>query len=211
MQKFVKNIKMCRKIYQIFIDSLKVINNNEIKWEQNISSTIASHEWKNIYSNIYFATTETKLRSFQYNIIQRVLPTNHFLFKCQIINSDKCTFCGRDPETLEHLFFRCNLVMQLWMELVNWFQPYIFLSPMMTDKNVLFGKYLEVNSRLINHVVIITKYYIYVQRCCKKNLSLIGLLKYIKKYYDLEKYSLNAFNFKREIYEAKWSPIAGII
>ena len=53
MQKIVKKDKICRKIYQVFIDNLKVKNNNEIKWEQNITSTIASHEWKIVYSNIY--------------------------------------------------------------------------------------------------------------------------------------------------------------
>ena len=211
MQKFVKKDKICRKIYQVFIDNLKVKNNNEIKWEHNITSTIASHEWKIIYSNIYFSTTETKLRRFQFNIIQRVLPTNYFLFKCQIIDSDKCTFCQNYPETMEHLFFECELVMQLWREMANWFHPYISLGHLITDKNILLGQNLDVNSRLINHIIIITKYYIYVQRCCKINLSLIGVLKYIRKYYDLEKYSLNVFKFKKDIYEAKWLPIVEII
>ena len=36
-------------------------------------------------------------------------------------------------------------------------------------------------------------------KCCKTNLSLIGVLKYIRKYYDLEKYSLNVFKFKTDI------------
>ena len=95
--------------------------------------------------------------------------------------------------------------------MANWFHPYISLGHLITDKNILLGQNLDVNSRFINHIIIITKYYIYVQRCCKTNLSLIGVLKYIRKYYDLEKYSLNVFKYKKDIYEAKWLPIVEII
>ena len=75
--------------------------------------------------------------------------------------------------------------MQLCREMANWFHPYISLGHLITDNNILLGQNLDVHSRLINHIIIITKYYICVQRCCKTNLSLIGVLKYIRKYYDL--------------------------
>ena len=51
-----------------------------------------------------------KLRDFQYRYLNRIVPTNKFLSKCQIVSSSICDFCNMEIETMHHLFWECRHV-----------------------------------------------------------------------------------------------------
>ena len=68
-----------------------------------------SVEWKKIYSLSFNATLDTKLRVFQYKILNRILYTNSKLFAFSIVDSPLCTFCKKE-ESLEHLLFYCKIL-----------------------------------------------------------------------------------------------------
>ena len=35
-------------------------------------------------------------------------------------DSNKCTFCTNEPETLQHLVYDCNVVKKLWKSVEKW-------------------------------------------------------------------------------------------
>ena len=39
--------------------------------------------------------------------------------KISIINEDACTFCQNEPETLFHLFCKCEIIKHFWLRLQN--------------------------------------------------------------------------------------------
>ena len=43
-------------------------------------------------------------------MLHNSLATNNFLYKIKILNSEKCTFCNNFPETIDHLFWKCETV-----------------------------------------------------------------------------------------------------
>ena len=95
----------------LYNKQLKIINqDNEIKPHLKWEEVFNNLNWQNIHSLPFKSTIDTKLRSFQYKYIMRILPTNKFLTKCNIISSSLCDFCDRQPETLEHLFWECHFV-----------------------------------------------------------------------------------------------------
>jgi len=49
------------------------------------------------------------LRWFQLRILHNILATNNFLYKIKILNSEKCTFCNNFRETIDHLFWKCEI------------------------------------------------------------------------------------------------------
>ena len=55
-------------------------------------------------------TNDVQLRWFHYRIIHRILATNTLLYKIGIEDSDLCTFCKCNAETLSHLFWECYYV-----------------------------------------------------------------------------------------------------
>ena len=101
----LKSNKGCRVSYNI----LNVINTDKtrtmIKWERNLDTEIELSEWQKLNIIPFKCIYETKLRWFQYRINQRILSTNTFLHKINISDSDKCSFCHQEPETLVHLFY----------------------------------------------------------------------------------------------------------
>ena len=60
-------------------------------------------EWDSIYLLPRKVTIESRTRDFQNKILNRILFTNKMLFKMKISDTDKCTFCNEEEETIEHL------------------------------------------------------------------------------------------------------------
>ena len=67
-------------------------------------------QWKQIYSLLYENVKDNFLRWFQLRILHNILATNNFLYKIKILNFEKCTFCNNFPETIDHLFWKCETV-----------------------------------------------------------------------------------------------------
>ena len=113
----LRDNKGCQNIYKV------LIRNNEIpvsrqKWI-NLFPEFGEDKWKFIYALPYILTQDTNLRWFQYKLIHRILANNYFLHKIGIAESIQCTFCNLESETIYHLFWDCEYVKKLWIEILN--------------------------------------------------------------------------------------------
>ena len=82
---------------------------------------------------------ETKIREFQYKVLNNIVFTNEKLFKIKMIDSPQCTFCKNEIESLEHLFYNCEITRSLWVALRSrLMECNINLEPL-SFFNVLFG------------------------------------------------------------------------
>ena len=63
-------------------------------------------DWNEIYSLSLKVSLETKIREFQYNVLNNTVFTNKEFFKIKMIDSPQCTFCKNEIEFLQnkHLF-----------------------------------------------------------------------------------------------------------
>ena len=65
-------------------------------------------DWKKLYSLASFETTlDTKLRKFQYKILNLIIFTNEKLHRFKMVDSPLCAFCNAEEESLEHLLYYC--------------------------------------------------------------------------------------------------------
>ena len=62
------------------------------------------------------ATFKTKIRIFQYKLLNNVVYLNKKLFHFGII-SQKCSFCKLYDETPQHIFNECTYAQNLWNQL----------------------------------------------------------------------------------------------
>jgi len=99
--------KTPNNLFQSYQGKSKIIPVSETKWENSFNIDSSSINWENTYKNIISSTIDTTLRSFQYKIVIRIIPTNKMLFKFQYVSSSLCTFCNANIETIEHLFWEC--------------------------------------------------------------------------------------------------------
>ena len=62
--------------------------------------------WNLIYKIPHIATYETKIRIFQYKLLNNVLHLKKKLFHFGIISQSKCSFCELYDETRLHAFYQ---------------------------------------------------------------------------------------------------------
>ena len=121
-------------------------------------------DWNEIYSLSLKVSLKTKIREFQYTVLNNIVFTNEKLFKIKMTDSPQCTFCKNEIESLEHLFYNCKMTRSLWVALRSWLVEYnINLKPSSVF-NVLFGIFnAGEDFVIVNHLILEAKFYIY--RC----------------------------------------------
>ena len=71
-------------------------------------------DWRHVYLLPRRVTMDTKLRIFQYEILNNVLYLNEKLFRFKKISCPLCSFCQSENETPIHLFHGCIKANLLW-------------------------------------------------------------------------------------------------
>ena len=89
--------------------------------------------------------------------------SNETLYKFGKNVSPLCFFCMEEPESPIHLFHSCTKTNFLWTQLHS-FQNVLIVPPI-TPQSAIFG-FIDhkVNYHLINHTILILKYYVYKTR-----------------------------------------------
>ena len=112
----------------------------------------------------------------------------------------------KEPEIPIHLFYSCTKTNFLWTQLQYSFQNVLIILSI-TPQSTIFGftDHKE-NYHLINHILLIFKYYVYKTRE-NGSFDLKILKRNIIKIKDVEKQiSLNKPK-KRKHFEQKWKPL----
>ena len=60
-----------------------------------------------------------KIREFYYKFLCNRLATGYWLYRVGITNSNVCTFCNCEKETVEHLFIKCDITRTFWENTQN--------------------------------------------------------------------------------------------
>ena len=127
------------------------------------------------------------MHNFQYKILHNVLFLNKQLFLFNKTLSPLCSFCNTDDETVIHIFHSCSVSSSLWKQMQNEFLIIIKL-PDLIPQCANFG-FLNIDSEhylVINHLLLIFKFYVDQERSCKK-LNFLTLKNKISKIRNTEK------------------------
>ena len=66
--------------------------------------------WKRLWS----LNLKMKLKHFLWRCLQNSLPVNEAIYKRIGKGSSWCSCCGKDTETIEHIFFFCPNAQMVW-------------------------------------------------------------------------------------------------
>ena len=69
------------------------------KHKSELNIELSKEDFLNLFSTALISTTSTKLRDIQFRILHYTMITNEKLFKCGIVDNNKCTFCHRWTES----------------------------------------------------------------------------------------------------------------
>jgi len=99
--------------------------------------------WKKVYSLPFRTTLDSKLRAFQYKILNNIVFTNDKLFRFGLSHSPNCTFCNEQPESLEHILLRCEVSSEFWKEVLSWLKDNDIVIESFTEIGLFLGFFKE--------------------------------------------------------------------
>lgn len=157
-----------KQIYRAFISMMDHTSTAFGRWRDSpdFELGIASEEeWRDVAANVYKATRDTKLQTFHFKIINRIIPCGTYLQQIRISQSDTCALCGHS-DTLHHFFYDCPSNVSFWQSIFRWFARVEDLRlEEISIKHLLLGlPQLAPNARKINAILMSVKFFIHRQR-----------------------------------------------
>ena len=204
-----QNLKS-KSLYDSFVSKISSIPTAQRKYNEAFSTHTFQLDWEKIYLLPFKTTLDTKLREFQYKILNRILYTNKMLFKFKKVDSPFCDFCEKELETIEHLFFHCTKVSMFWNDLKSVLDSFN-ITIRFDIMNVLFGILDTDNiSILVNYIILESKYFIYRCKLNKGCLCVSLLVDKFKKTFQTERFIAKRNN-KIHFHDKKWKPLLPLI
>ena len=161
-----------RYIYKTLLSKKATKPTAVSRYEKLYSTEIFKLNWKKIVLILYKTTLYTKLREFQFKILNKILYTNDLLYKVGKIKSSLCDFCQSDFETTEHLLFHCHFVKRFWNEMYVLLKAKNILSKPQKIEEAIFGICEDKpNVLLANLSILKGKYYICYSKLNNSPLS----------------------------------------
>ena len=115
-------------------------------------------DWASIYMISRMVTVESKLRIFQYKVLNHILYLNDRFYKMGIVQTPLYSLCKQEKETMIHLLSQCNVTRQLWCSLSGWLKGVLSLPPLEPVPGMLGCCDLENEANiLLNHLIFIVQ------------------------------------------------------
>ena len=210
-QTFITRVSKLQSHHSTFLYNKMLSRNADFphkakeKWATDLNTTLPQDTFSCYFQNIHICTISTKLRDFQYRLLNQAVITNTHLFKWKIIQADICTFCEEQPESILHLLVKCKHSQLIWNKLFVKLHTLTGIYIQFTEKEQLLGITYFQYQDLFNLIFIITKQYIYACRCLKTMpsiemlISKIKEIKHIEQRIAIKNNKINQFNLKWQI------------
>ena len=151
------------------------IRKREEKWETDLSKNLGPIFWDKTYKNLSSIQFSNTLKWFQYQINRSCLKTNAII--CHFVHnqSDRCTFCDLEKETILHLFWDCPKIKQFYVTLEPFLSQFNIPWPPLSREAYIFGDHKSSFLCETEYVYLHIKHYIWVTRCLKDGFCLEAL------------------------------------
>jgi exonuclease III len=172
LQKHIKTIIKERKL-----SSLKQQDHKYKLKHEFFYGSLSQVDWENIFQLPQSLPVDNKTKDLQYKIIMRIVPTNSLLYKMKKVNSPSCVFCMLEQESLEHLFFECLEVKNVWLYVFSEWEKITGNIIVPTLETCILG-ILDTSVKhyvALNCVLLIVKYYIFKCKYAQCKLSVVHL------------------------------------
>ena len=196
-------------VYSQLNEDEMLLHNKYLKWRMELGDFFCEDvgEFARKHMDIYKITNVSKYRSFQYRVLQRALVTNIHLSKWNIVQSANCTFCCEEVETAVHLLVECPIVQYLWRNVFIYIKECFSIEvsePSTTA--IILNDVHKGHPKAVNMLVLITKQFIYSQKCMGQQLAFPVLKALFKRVENIERY-IAIKNGKVNLYEYKWGKV----
>ena len=176
-----------RFIYSNLISPLCTQPRALVKWEHLFNTDL---NWQSIFLAPFASLRETKLQYFQLRFLHRILGTNSYLFRLHLRNDSLCSFCGIEDESIDHLFWNCEVVSNFILDVELSFLGRIFVF---SKQDIFFG-YKLLSKHPYNFLIFHLKYYLYGKKLDSEPPLLIEFTHKFRFALQVEKYIISKYS-----------------
>ena len=179
---FLSKMK-CKDYYLLFQEKAEITPTAIKSWAKHYSGK--KDKWKRIFQNISHLSADNKLRQFSFKLFHRILVTKKELKRFKI-------FC-KSPDSLEHTFLECPAGLNLFQEVLTWFNNEQRVNFTPSKIQLLFKDYdIPPNtcpnlSRKFGILVVQTQNYYYSCKMMEKTINLPELKSALSLQWKAEK------------------------
>ena len=119
----------------------KLVTNKKIKpicataWSNRYD--IEANSWKDAFR--YFATIkDTRMKAFQFKILNNLLPCNLYLKRIGKSDTDKCPACNV-LDDLSHYLVHCPETSSVWNQVTRWWKEVTGEEVILSERDILLG------------------------------------------------------------------------
>jgi exonuclease III len=177
------------------------------KWRRDLQQEIEYNTILKAHKNNHWCTLNNRIRSYNFNYLNRNVPYNKRLKDMTLREDDTCKWC-KGQETLIHMYWYCPKKFRLWLHL-NDLQATLNKEKLdLTKKRCLLGipdeNKTHSNRRTEQLLCLLVKNYIHVCKCSEDiETTIIGLELFIKSHLRIEKESAKGKG-TIEQFKAEW-------
>ena len=127
-------------------------------------------------------------------------------YHMKLVASPLCLLCKGEVETISRLFLRCEFSTRLWAETRKWSSHTITL-PQLSEKIVYLGWFSDdLQTILINHILLLYKYFLYSRRNDRGKINFSAFKLYIRYVVKTEE-SIAKWKKNLTAHLSKWDPL----
>ena len=147
--------------------------------------------WKKIFELLH-KTKEVKLKWLQMRIVHRIIGTNVVLKEMNERDTDRCTFCRNERESIEHLFWRCEISNKFWHDFQRLLNEKCVIASRMrvTEMLILFGCDGNiVTDKVFDEILLVAKSFLFNCKYHNQLPDVHSYIQYLRKHYDSIEYN----------------------
>ena len=152
------------------------------------------------------ATKNTRIRMFQYKLVNRFLTTNRYLKIINVRDDDSCTFCKHEPETIAHMFWYCPRVQSFIIDIKTGILREYRINLEINGKTWFFPTNL---SAMETCIITLAKMVVYEARLKETYPNITHLRNKLKLEIEVERQVARLAN-KQDKFENKWGPMKDV-
>ena len=182
-------------VYQHFVKN-DIKEKSVVRIEKYVP--IPNDATQDIFMYCHKNTVDTASKAFQYKFLYDILVNNYWLEKWRIEETNLCTFCQIEEETIKHLYLDCPFTSGFWRDVELWLGNFGVTG--ITKEKIFYGT----TDKLLHTLVLLGKRFIHDCRIHKRTPILTNF-KYQVKYLKNVEFGISAMKNNMEEYEQKWN------
>jgi hypothetical protein len=199
-----------RDVYWEFVTRKQIKPIAALKWCTEFN--IPEDDWLKIFKT-YAELRDTKLKAFQFKILNNLIPCNLYLKRIGRSEVDTCSSCN-ELDDIRHYLIECPYTQPMWLQVLRWWRNLTNQRIIISDRDILIGlepqNFKVEKEKQLEYIIQTVKWIIHANKHLGQSISFNKVLGGIRKMMQIQKF-IAVRNGRGETYDEEWGEIEDLL